>query len=192
MVAPESRRLQEGTMRLLIGNGFGVIAIILFVISFQAKSNKSLNTIHAVANTIYMIQFIVLQAYSGAFNMPIYIVRNVLYTQADRWEWLKWRGWAVVFSIPAVFVLWYTWAGPLSLLPFIAIVAANIGYCMDNPRTIRMAEMFAVIPAWVIYDIAFGAYAAILNELIILSSILISIYRFGWKNLGSKDFADKK
>ena len=63
---------------------------------------------------------------------------------------------------------------------------------MDNPRTIRIAEMFAIIPAWIIYDIAYGAYAAILNELIILASILFSIYRFGWKNLRSKDFANKK
>ncbi|MBQ8151464.1 MAG: YgjV family protein [Firmicutes bacterium] len=179
-------------MHLIVANIVGIAAIILFVISFQAKSNKSLNYIQALGNTVYFIQFMLLRAYSGAYNMPVYIARNLLFSQADRWEWLKWKGWAVVFSIPAVFVLWISWDGPLSIFPFIALVASNIGYCMDNPRTIRIAEMFAIIPAWIIYDIAYGAYAAILNELIILASILVSIYRFGWKNLGSKDFADKK
>ncbi len=176
---------------LVLANAIGVIVIALFVLSFQAKSNKSLNLIQAGANGAYFFQFLILHAYTGALNMPIYVIRNLLYSQADRWEWLKWRGWPVVFTIPAVFVLYYTWDGPLSLLPFIALVGANIGYCLDNPRTIRAFEMFMIIPAWIIYDVAVGAYTGVLNELIILTSILVSIYRFGWKNLDSKDYADK-
>lgn len=176
---------------LILANLIGAIVIILFVISFQAKSNKSLNLIQLGANAAYFVQFMMLEAYSGALNMPIYMARNLLYSQADRWEWLKWRGWPVVFSIPGVFTLWYTWDGPISLLPFIALVGANIGYCLDNPRTIRIFELFMVIPAWITYDLLVGAYTGVLNELIILTSILVSIYRFGWKNLDSKDFGEK-
>ena len=45
-----------------------------------------------------------------------------------------------------------------------------------------------------IYDIIFHSYAGILNEVITITSILISIWRFGWKNLGDPNsgFSQKR
>ena len=38
-------------------------------------------------------------------------------------------------------------------------------------------------PLWIVYDVLVGSWAGILDELITEVSILISIRRFGWKNL---------
>ena len=38
-------------------------------------------------------------------------------------------------------------------------------------------------PLWILYDIAVGSYAGILDEMVSEASMLISIIRFGWKNM---------
>ena len=65
---------------------------------------------------------------------------------------------------------------------------------IDNALNIRKANLFVACPAWLIYDIIFHSYAGILNEVITITSILISIWRFGWKNLGDPNsgFSQKR
>ena len=81
----------------------------------------------------------------------------------------------------------YTWSGWPSLLPLAAMSTATIAFWTNNALNIRKANLFVASPAWVVYDILFLTYAGILNEVITISSILISIWRFGWKNLGDPD-----
>ncbi|MBE7049395.1 MAG: YgjV family protein [Ruminococcaceae bacterium] len=44
-------------------------------------------------------------------------------------------------------------------------------------RFSRKADFTFVSPCWIIYNIVYGAYAGILNELIAVVSIVIGIYR---------------
>ena len=43
--------------------------------------------------------------------------------------------------------------------------------------------MFINSPLWIIYDILVGSWAGILDELVSEASMLLSIWRYGWKNL---------
>jgi hypothetical protein len=45
--------------------------------------------------------------------------------------------------------------------------------------------MFINSPLWIIYDIIVGSWAGILDEVVSEASMIISIYRYGWKNLDS-------
>lgn len=80
-----------------------------------------------------------------------------------------------------------TWSGWISLLPVIANIAATIGGYTHNARKIRTVGMFVNSPLWMIYDIIVGSWAGILDELISEISMLISIVRYGWKNLDKID-----
>ena len=48
---------------------------------------------------------------------------------------------------------------------------------------IRVAGIFINSPLWIIYDIIVGSWAGILDEVISEASMIISICRYGWKNL---------
>lgn len=50
-------------------------------------------------------------------------------------------------------------------------------------QAIGIAGMFINSPLWIIYDIIVGSWAGILDEVISEASMMISIYRYGWKNL---------
>ncbi|MBO5568468.1 MAG: YgjV family protein, partial [Clostridia bacterium] len=38
-------------------------------------------------------------------------------------------------------------------------------------------------PLWIVYDVIVGSWAGILDEVVTELSIIISIIRYGWKNL---------
>ena len=40
-------------------------------------------------------------------------------------------------------------------------------------------------PLWIVYDIAVGSWAGILDEIVSEVSMIVSIARYGWKNLDS-------
>ena len=45
--------------------------------------------------------------------------------------------------------------------------------------------MFINSPLWIIYDILVGSWAGVLYELVSELSMVVSIWRYGWKNLDS-------
>lgn len=61
--------------------------------------------------------------------------------------------------------------------------AATIGGYTFSARKIRLTGMLINSPLWILYDIAVGSYAGILDEMVSEASMLISIIRFGWKNM---------
>ena len=68
---------------------------------------------------------------------------------------------------------------------FIANIAATIVGYTYNARKIRIVGMLINSPLWIIYDIAVGSWAGILDEIVSEASMLISIFRYGWKNMDS-------
>ena len=76
-----------------------------------------------------------------------------------------------------------TWSGWVSVLPVAANIAATIGGYTHNARSIRLAGMCVNSPLWIVYDIAVGSWAGILDEVISELSMIISIVRYGWKAL---------
>ena len=81
--------------------------------------------------------------------------------------------------------LFFTWDKWWSALPVVANIAATIGGYTYNARKIRVAGIFINSPLWIIYDIIVGSWAGILDEIVTEASMLLSIYRYGWKNLDS-------
>ena len=175
----------------IIANGFGVLSTLCFIASFQVKSNKGLYLIQSVANVFYGIQFYLLGATGGLFNMGMQIVRNLLLCRKEEWKWLQHPAMAPLLCVPSLIYMIVTWNGLLDLLPFIAMTVGTFGYWTDSAKKLRIAELFGVSPAWMTYDLIEGAYGGVLNELVILASIVFSIIRFGWKGLDDPSFAGK-
>ena len=79
-----------------------------------------------------------------------------------------------------------TWEAWWSVLPVVANVAATIGGYTCNGRTIRVVGMFVNSPLWIVYKVIVGSWAGIIDEIITEVSMILSICRYGWKNLDSK------
>ena len=68
-------------------------------------------------------------------------------------------------------------------MPVVANIASTIGGYTYNARKIRIAGMFINSPLWIVYNVIVGSWAGILDEVVSEISMIISIWRYGWKNL---------
>ena len=73
------------------------------------------------------------------------------------------------------------------MLPVTANIAATIGGYTYNARKIRVVGMVVNSPLWIVYDIVVGSWAGIVDEIVSELSMIISICRYGWRNLDSMD-----
>ena len=80
----------------------------------------------------------------------------------------------------------YTWNGAISLLPFISVAVTTIGYWSNNAQKIRLSQ-FIGSPCTLLYDVLIRSWGGVLSETITLASIIVSVIRFGWKNMGRPD-----
>ena len=64
-----------------------------------------------------------------------------------------------------------------------ANIATTIAGYTHNPRKLRVAGMFINSPLWIVYDVATGSLAGVMDELVTEISMIVSILRFGWKAL---------
>ena len=170
----------------------GFLGVLLFILSYQAKSNRALYVLQALGSGSFCLQFFLMGQFSGSYSLLVIVLRNVMMMHYQQWPWVRWKGWPAVFSALCVVILIVTWTGPLSLLPFLALLVSNLLYLTNNAQKIRLANLVCACPCWLVYDVLIHSWGGVLNEAITLTSIIVSIYRYGWKALGNNQFETKK
>lgn len=105
----------------------------------------------------------------------------------SKWEFARSNKMCVILCSMQGIVAITTWAGWISLLPICANIASTIGGYTHNAQKIRIAGMFFNSPLWIIYDLIIGSWAGAIDELASIISAMISIRRYGWKNLNQID-----
>ena len=161
----------------------GFVGVAFFIISYQIKSNRALFLFQLIGCLIFCTQFFIMGAYTGALSLVVNIVRNLLLLKVNDWPWVKSKYTLAAFLIVLVVITVFTWAGPISLLPFISVAVTTIGYWTNNAQKIRLSQMIGS-PTVLVYDFLIRSWGGVLNETIVIASIIVSIKRFGWKNMG--------
>lgn len=165
----------------------GFLAVACFILSYQVKSNRALFLCQVVGSALFCLQFFLLGAASGCLSLAVNMLRGVLLMKYNDWPWVRRKGLAVILCGVFGIILVFTWAGPLSLLAFIASAVSTVGYWQNNARTIRLSNLLCASPCWLVYDVCVHSWGGALSEAITIASILVSGFRFGWKALGDPD-----
>lgn len=164
--------------------GVGFAGLAVMVISYQIRDNGKLFFVQSIGNALFALQFILLSGISGAAALLITMVRNLLYMKADSAEWASKKFWPWLFAVIYLAVGIWQWDSWKDILPLTACLLCCFVYWNRNARHIRTANLFVASPCWITYDILVGTWGGIINEILTMGSILISIKRYGWKNLG--------
>ena len=89
----------------------------------------------------------------------------------------------LIICLLQLVTLLFTWDNWWSVLPVAANIAATIGGYTFNARKIRAVGIFINSPMWIVYNALVGSWAGILDEIVSEASMIISVLRYGWKNL---------
>lgn len=167
--------------KFILIQGIGLVGTVLFFASFQCRQNKNLFRVQFLSYLFYTMHLFMLNANTGAVSYILNTFRS--FCLGSKWEFAKSRKMCIFICLLQCGALALTWSGWISILPVAANIAATIGGYTHNPRKIRVTGMFINSPLWIVYDILVGSWAGILDEVVSEASMIISIVRFGWKNL---------
>ena len=172
-------------MNDIVIQGIGFLALICYIISYQIKSNKVLFGFQMAGCFLLCLQMVLLKAYPGAFSLLINGLRNLLMLKADKWTWARSR--YMLYAVIAVMVVatLVTWNGWISIIPLISVIVTNVGYWTNNAQKIRISQLINN-PMMLVYDALVKSWGGALTALFSFISIIVSIVRFGWKNLAEE------
>lgn len=163
----------------------GLLGTVLYFISYQFKNNRSLFRMQFASYMCYTIHLILLGAITGGLSTLLNTVRSFCLGSKNRF--LRSNIMCGILCSLQVAALVVSWAGWISLLPIVANIASTIGGYTNNARKIRAAGMFINSPLWIVYSLIVGSWAGVLDELVSEASMIISVIRYGWKNLDKQD-----
>lgn len=155
-------------------------------LSYQCKDNKKLFFMQMCSNIAYILHFFMLSALSGSLNLVVSMIRNFVLINSNKW-WAKSKYWLWIFVSLHIVLTIITWQDLFSVLPCIGMIVMAVSSWTRNGKKVRYANLFINSPAWLIYDIYIGSYAGILCEVLLLSSVIISFFRYGVKALDNAD-----
>lgn len=173
------------SIKFLFIQAVGILGTTLFFLSYQCKQNKNLFRVQFVSYLCYTIHLLMLGAITGGVSYILNTLRS--FCLGSKYTFLKSKLMCAIICALQVITLIFTWDKWWSVLPVAANIAATIGGYTYNGQKIRIAGMFINSPLWIIYDVLVGSWAGILDEVVTEASMIISIIRYGWKNLDSAE-----
>ena len=170
----------------------GYLAMIITILSYQAKTQKNIVTIQIFSTLTFTIHFILLEAYSGAILNLIGTIRAIIFSQRDK-KWGAHYVWVIIFIlltflsyfltvfiiIPEPTVKTYL----VELLPTLGFIATTFSLRMNNAKLVRRYSLLNS-PLWLTYDIINGSWGGAITETFSIVSILIAMFRLDFKKKG--------
>lgn len=164
------------SIRDILIQAVGFLGTVLFFLSYQFKDNKALFRMQFFSYLCYTVHLIALGAVTGGISYLINLLRS--FCLGSEKGFLRSKKMCALLCAAQLLTLLTTWSGPLSILPVAANIASTLGGYTHDAKKIRLSGMLINSPLWILYDIAVGSWAGVLDEAVSELSMIISLFRF--------------
>ena len=162
----------------IFAQALGFIGAGIYVFSFQIKDVKKLFIMQSVGAVFFCVHFVLLGAYTGALQNSLAILRGIILLFRDK-KWAKSKftlaGLILCFIVSGI----VTYSGFLGLLPMIAMIVSTLAMWTGDGFKIRVTQLAATSPLWLIYNISVTSISGILTESFNIISVIVSFIRYG-------------
>jgi hypothetical protein len=158
----------------LFVQSLAILFLLLFTISYHAKTRKTILSIQLVGIIVLMLHFFLLHAWSGFAMQTIHVIAIILFLFKEKNSWLKSKILLYCFFFIYLILTIITWQGYFSIFSFFGASLGTLGKWQTKPNAIRIILIFAGI-FWIAYDLFVNSYGGIIAESILLISAIISL-----------------
>lgn len=139
----------------IIAQGFGIIGLVIIVLSFQCKKNSAFFLMQGFGSLMFVVNFGLIGAWGGALFNLCNLVRGALFSKNSN---KVWKLVAVEIAYAACFAFSVVLDHSpqqiiLVALPCAALLANSIFMWIGNPKHIRYCQIAFASPAWIIHNI---------------------------------------
>lgn len=167
---------------MMIAQAIGIAAMIMAVISMQCRSNKKFFLFQEISGALFTAGFILMGAWEGAL-MNLYGTVRPEFLRRQNLARTKWvlAVLIVLLAVCTVITALKT-DRELYLLGIVSLaqLLGTVFMWQQNGRNIRLCQLFAVSPLWIIYNLLLPvpSIGGLITELINMTSVIVVLIRF--------------
>ena len=189
-----------------LGQGVGVAALIIAMLSFQQRTQKKIVLYQLVSSVLFTAHFFMIGAYVGSLLNFIGIFRAAVFANKDK-KWAHNKAWLFVFlfAFAAAGILTLdgdiditTWnlsftsiSTYIAMLPIFGMSFTTVAFWITDAAAVRRVS-FPSSPCWLTYNLYNHSWAGAGTEIILMTSIIIAMIRYDFKFLKEKTSEVKK
>jgi hypothetical protein len=143
---------------------------------YYGKNKNNMLTAKLISDVLNAVQQGLIGAYTGAAINVIAIAREIIFYHRGRWKWADHRLWLWLFIVLMGAAPLWTWNGAISLLPCVGSILAVIAFYMEKPTSIRALGLGSQT-FWLLYSIFTVNLGAILQNIILIFSAILGLFR---------------
>lgn len=159
----------------------GFAAVGLYLLSYQLKKRKQIVWVTCISNALYVLQYLLLGAFSGAVMDIMSTVSSFFAAKKNDPPFSKYSrilAWSNMIIIAVVgFVSAFLQHEWIELLPIAGALFQTGGLWCDNEQTIRKFGLCSA-PFWLVYNYISRAYGPAFGSLFAIISIIVSMVRY--------------
>ena len=165
-------------MHPIIPQIFGILAVILFLLSYQCKRRQWIIFTNVISRVFYILQYLMLGAYEGALLDVLGTVSSLLASRRDSAFLKKHTVWVLPLTDAVMIAAGIAlYVNPLSLFPVFGVLLHTTAFWLKDERIIRRVSL-AGSPFWLIYNLKMGAYGSAAGDLFTMVSIVIAMIKY--------------
>jgi len=173
---------REIRMNFIIAQIIGIVLLIVLVLMWQQTNKKRLLFFGIIGSTLSVIQYVLLNAITGASLELINSVRNIIFYFFEKNNKKPSVIVLIVFIMISIAIGMFTWQNLYSIIPIIVIIIYAYGLWQSDIKITRI--LACVYAAGItIYHILILAYTGAITSMIVCISIIISIIRYNKSDL---------
>ena len=140
----------------------------------QLKKKRQLMVLQTASEAFIVAQYLVKGAITGSFMAMVSFIRDIIFTKYDKKRTPLWVL-LVIYAIMTILTI-ISWAGPLSLLPYVGSLIYAWSLWYGKTKWIRLGNAVGNSP-YLIYTIVTGNYALFIMTLLEVISSAIGFIR---------------
>ena len=155
----------------IIAQAFGIIGMLMSILSYQQKGKARILTFQLLGSVLFVVNFFLLGAFSGAILNFVAIVRALIFiyedkVHADHPAWTIGLTAVYVLSYVSVFTIFGKEPTAINLLveilPVIAMTVTTIAFRHKEDKILRRVA-FISSPLWLTYNFIFFSLGGIIG-----------------------------
>ena len=166
---------------LIISQIIGLTAVGLYLLSYQLKNRKQIVWTTCISNALYVLQYILLGAFSGAVMDIMSTIASFFAGKKHAPKFRKYWKAIGIINMLMIVVAGVTHAvvqkDPIELIPIAGALFQSGGLWFENEQTIRKFGLCSA-PFWLVYNYISQAYGAALGSVLAIVSIIVSMVRY--------------
>lgn len=172
-------------MILIISQIIGFAAVGLYLLSYQLKKRKQIVWVTCISNLLYVLQYVLLGAFSGAIMDMMSTVSSFMAAKKNDKPFVRFSRWLAPVNLIVITIvglvsafLQREW---LELLPIAGALFQTGGLWCDDEQTIRKLGLCSA-PFWLVYNFLSQAYGPAIGSVIAIISIIVALIRYREKS----------